>query len=319
MLFSDLVATLRADLDAIRDDLGEFVSTVKTDASAALGLALDEGNGLKTAQTKYLQWEEELWDNPDLLCENPLPEEEWATFLQEHPVQEEEVELLLSGNVSEVVPELYREIVPSRTTHTEFFQRLIYHRDRLNTATRTRMKDISQVQEEEETRWEDDSIEEEPVIKNSEDNILSASLVAPKASPPPTDGSIAIKNESAELTRYKQEVEKLLSRVKELETALEESEQKRIFLERQLSDSFFPHKKPVPNLEEKQTNLENPPQTESAESENEEEQSAPVASSKNDAPNISQSWEALPSNNSSNEETSIVDLKQVEDEEDDWE
>jgi len=307
MLFSNFVATIRADLDAIRDDLGEFVSTVKTDTTVMLGLGEDgeqQANATgSSTNAKHLQWEEELWENPELLCEDPTGDgDEWTKFVESSPVREEEVEMLLSGGVSEIVPELYRELVPSRTTHADFFKRLIYHRNRLNQVVRTRMQEL--VMDEEETRWEDDSVGDdatptEPVASTAQINIAKERAAS--------DAETA--QLRSEVEQYKQEMGKLAARIAQLEKALEVSEAKRTDLEIKLAErAELPHKKPTIEVA-KEMQMEKAPE-------------ALVSSSAHDvsATPPSTSWEALPTSpgSSSNEEP-VVLSKHEEDEEDDWE
>jgi len=322
MLFSNLVATLRADLDAIRDDLGEFVTTVKTDATAALGLDEGANGGTGGSVRKYLQWEEELWDNPELLCEDPPEDDpEWTTFLAANLVKDEENEALLSGGSSDIVPELYRELVPSKATHSEFFQRLVFHRNRINQATRLRMQGI--VEEEEETRWEDDDEIDEIVravpaisqpqapVAGEEEKVVSD---LDEADSKHVDRAIV-----EEFDKYKKDTEKqirdLVNRVTELESALSVSESKRKELEAKLATAMtyeLPHKKP-PTLANDPTKL--------VVSVPELEQSKPIQVSVSTGSLPSNSWEQIsspPSKPSSNEEPMVVDLKE-EEEEDDWE
>jgi hypothetical protein len=303
MLFSNLVATIRADLDAIRDDLGEFVETVKTDASAVLGLAQEEGENKNggTQGGKYLPWEEELWNHPELLCENPLEEDEWEKVVQQS-MKDEEIEALLSS--SETVHELYKELVPSKATHSDFFQRLFYHRTRLNEAARLRMKEL--VEDEEETRWEDDSLDEIPAQKETP--------VTPEQ-----QNNVAVEQVNAklvaELEDCKQEMKKMLAKITELEVALKQSEIKRAELEAERNiEVELPHKKaplPVDVLIKEAFSTPTKP--------DEGEEVTPTMPK---VPSSSASWEALASatvsNTSSNDEV-VVDLKHEEEDEDDWE
>jgi hypothetical protein len=312
MLFSNFVATIRADLDAIRDDLGEFVSTVKTDTTAMLGLDEEngggEGIGNASAGGKHLQWEEEMWDNPELLCEDP-ESDDWKRFEASSQVKDEEVEMLLSGGVSEIIPELYRELVPSRTTHADFFKRLIFHRNRLNQVVRTKMQEL--VMDEEETRWEDDSVGDE---------IASPS---PKTPAPQDEEKIVSKMDDngeeltkikSELAVYKTEMAKLQAYVMQLEKELKLSEEKRTELQQKLQEvtsDELPHKKAslfAPSVVVEKTPI--------IALMGDDVESVPVTPP-------STSWEALPtpSSSSSNEEPIVVLSKtaEEEEEEDDWE
>jgi polyhydroxyalkanoate synthesis regulator phasin len=325
MLFSNFVATIRADLDAIRDDLGEFVETVKTDTTAMLGLEQNQtggGSGNGGSSQKYLQWEEELWDNPELLCEDP-ESADWEEFCENSLVKEEEVEALLSGGASEIVPELYRELVPSRSTHADFFKRLIYHRNRLNQVVRTRMDELvaggigSGQDDEEETRWEDDSVSDEQPTTG----VITAAT-STKTQQVADEASLALKAENdslkQELQRCRREMEALAQRVAELESSLKQSVASRVELESKLSSAVLavhelPHKKAALPPAEKTT-------------EEAEEIAAPVQTA---TPPTTTSWEALPispqsSTGSSSEEPVVVlstkqEEEEEEEEEDDWE
>jgi predicted nucleic acid-binding Zn-ribbon protein len=312
MLFSNLVATLRADLDAIRDDLGEFVTTVKTDTSAMLGLAKD-GNGEPTFSKdsgagsnnvgKHLEWEEMLWENPDLLCENPSGAD-WDSFVLSNPVNDEEVEALLSNGASEIVSELYRELVPSRVTHADFFQRLFFHKNRMNQAARARMQGL--VMDEEETRWEDDDLEDiassaQPVTDNTpQPQDTEEEKISREA--PNNDAELA--SYKSELTRCRRDIEQLRSQVEQLTNALRLSEEQKTELKHKLDElSALPHKK----VAESTKVVEPVPQ----ESRPESSVTPPSAS-----------WEKLPSQiTSSNEEPVVVMHKssEEEEEEDEWE
>jgi len=317
MLFSNLVATLRADLDAIKDDLGEFVTTVKTDTTAMLGLDPNSLGGLganPTSDPKFLEWEEVLWDNPELLSENPV-EPEWETFAKSSPVREEEVEVLLSGAASDIVPELYRELVPSKTTHADFFLRLFYHKNRLNQAARAKLQNL--VKEEEETRWDDDDID-----------AVSPIHVKPLEKPESEEEKTPQNDEElvrcrTELVNTQAQMRAMMKEIAELKSALELSEAKRVDLENKLrSMEELPHKKvPIENeplksitrdtsyvaVEEPATPLAVPKTTPASEN-----KSVP-----------SGSWEALPASpaSSSNEEPVVLTKQDSneEEEEDDWE
>jgi hypothetical protein len=310
MLFSNLVATIRADLDAIRDDLGEFVETVKTDASAVLGLEGGENNdknGVNQAG-KYLPWEDEVWNNPELLCENPLNETEWEAHLNSSPVKDEEVEALLSA--SETVHELYKELVPSKATHAEFFQRLFYHRNRLNEAARLKMKEL--VEDEEETRWEDD----DDSIDAQKETPTTVPVETPVAA---TTKEEDIKNKFAdeeysrmkeenvtlanELDDCKERMNNMMARISTLEAALMKSEARCAELEAlKLSNEIeLSHKKAAP------ATIDEKPEV--------SPKLVPIGLTTGSEVT---SWEALPTNNSSNDEV-VVDLKHDDDDEDDWE
>jgi len=309
MLFSNLVATLRADLDAIKDDLDEFVTTVKTDTTAMLGLdpnTVVYGHAGGTGESKYLEWEEVLWDNPELLCENPT-EPEWETFMNSSPLKEEEVELLLSGAASDIVPELYRELVPSRATHADFFRRLFYHKHRLNQAARVRMQNL--VKEEEETRWEDDdSIDDStpvPQTKPQEEEKVSRD-----------DKGEELKACQAELSATQKQMREMMVKITELQSLLEMSEAKRKDLENKVHlMEELPHKKPALISETKSVAATSTPVVSTPENEISKPNSVPIMSAT--------SWEALPSSptSSSNEEPVVVTKigSNDEEEEDDWE
>jgi len=314
MLFSNFVATIRADLDAIRDDLGEFVTTVKTDTTAMLGLSQDEanlesGNVGNAANGKHLHWEEELWEHPELLCEDP-DNEDWKAFVESSPVKEEEVEMLLSGGVSEVIPELYRELVPSKTTHADFFLRLIYHRNRLNQVVRTRMQELV-MDEEEETRWEDDSIGEETPTRAPQQTTPQPPVEV--ETKPIVDNSEELIQLRNELEQYKQEMTRLQARVVHLEQSLQVSEAQKADLEKKLAEhSELPHKKTAPLEVEKEPVI---PTTETVTPESTPSPKlAPVTPP-------STSWETLPSSGTSSSEEPVVVLSKTEEEEeeDDWE
>lgn len=305
MLFAkNLVATIRADLDAIKDDLGEFVTTVKTDTTSMLGLADNPGGNDKTnstsATSKFLDWEEELWDNPDLLCEDPSADD-WETFKSSNPVKEEEAETLLSGNSSDLIPELYRELVPARTTHSDFFLRLVYHRNRMTQAVKSKMQELV-MDDEEETRWDDEDADEpvRPVV------ITPAAPASVTVSHPAADTAAldSARAEAdalrAELSRVKEELAKSQATVHELVTQLEASKLAYSTLAAAAQD--LPHKKAAPEpVKEDQIYM-------------------PAPSATPGTTTTTTSWEALPTspNSSSNEEPVLV-TKSGEEEEDDWE
>jgi len=214
--------------------------------------------------------------------------------------------------MSDVIPELYRELVPSRTTHADFFKRLFYHRHRLNQVVRTKMQEL--VMDEEETRWEDDSVGDE----------------AGPSVPPPAETPVAATNNNdeqlrAEVEHYKQEMAKLQARVAQLEKALTVSEAQRAKLETMLDErenAELPHKK-APVAPTGKAAVAAP--VEEAEAVAEDEASEPELEKKTEVkmPSTppSTSWEALPISpkSSSTDEPVVVLSKQEEDEEDDWE
>lgn len=178
-MFTNLVATLKADLDAFKGDLGEFVTTVKTDTTAILGLqggvatGANVGasvNALGSAASQLVQWDEELYDNPELLCADPEDEDDYN---KTGAVSDEEIEGLLSGSISDLVPELYKELVPARATHADFFRRLVFHRERFAQAMKNRV--ALDRPDEEETGWEDD---EDVVIPAASPPVQQQTLTA---------------------------------------------------------------------------------------------------------------------------------------------
>lgn len=180
-MFSNLVATLRADLDAIRDDFGgfvetvkedasEFVETVRTDATQVMGMVQKSAPGglFSRPGRDLLSWEEELWDDPELLCEDP-EEAGWLdTFALLKP---EEVDMFLSAPEDGIIPELYRELVPAKASHDEFFQRLAFHRNRLTLRARQLQQQQNEQaagggeEDEEAGGWGDDDEVVSPVKK----------------------------------------------------------------------------------------------------------------------------------------------------------
>lgn len=303
-MLSNFVASIRADLDAIKDDLDEFVTTVRTDASAALGLGEDSPEGATSqggGEGKYEPWEEELWNHPDLLCQDPQEDAQWAEFSDKYEAKDEEIEALLSGAVSDIVPELYKELVPDQTTHNEFFKRLVYHKSRLEAIARSHMKMVSKVEDEEETRWDEDSLDEgihgqepKPVAKTTMDE--SGELVA---------SNEALK---AELVQCHTEMNRLQEKVHELEQALARSEDERLTAQKQLEEALarneLPHKKLPPS--DLAVNDKTLPVSASPE----------ILSSSPTPASTTPSWEAVPSGGSSNEEPAVV---LGDEEEDDWE
>ena len=315
-MFSNFVATIRADLDAIKDDLGEFVTTVKTDTSSILGLVPGAGGltqaGDATASgsaSRMIQWDEEIYDNPDLMCEDPETED-WEAFVASNPVKEDDVEMMLAGAYSDLIPELYRELVPSRATHADFFKRLIYHRNRLAQAAKSKVQELTM--EEEETRWEDDE-EEDPVVaatRPSAASIMPPPAAAAASGAPQVDLEALEKarNEAKklkeELERVKQELAESQNRANELEKLLAESESARKSLESRLAESELPHNKP-------------PVLAEPAKQATALRTDTPASMA---TPSVATaSWEALPTSpgSSSNEEPVLLS-KAEEDEEDDW-
>lgn len=250
MLFSNLVATFRADLDAIKGDLDEFVHTVKHDTTKALGLnSLRGGAGEEDEYQFQSSWEEEMWDHPEWLVDD-LPGGEEV----DSPKEEEESLL-----TSRVVQELYRELVPAKTTHAEFVRKLVFHKRRLQLASRLRMADTAR--DVEETAWEDDEDEERmPGVGGQ--------------TPPVVVDAAAYEDKIEEMKKL---MEALQDKIAMLETALRESETKREELESRLQASdelIHPHSKKVPVAFTPSKST------------------MPVAS--DDTPSLA-SWEALPS------------------------
>jgi hypothetical protein len=334
MLFSNLVATLRADLETIRDDLGEFVTTVKTDTTAMLGLNEKNGgnlsgtnNGLKS---KYLHWEEELWDNPELLCEDPQ-EENWQASAQ---VNDEETEMLLSGASSDIIPELYRELVPARTTHADFFKRLFYHRNKMNQAVRAKMQELVRGDaEEEETGWEDDDIDETPIAPKGNDtpqpqqDAIPENVSVDRVSVEEHQRLLKVKDDEIaeykkELDGYKQIVAQLQAKVEDLAQKVKLGDDERVKLQHKIIEltavQELPHKKtPVVDGLDKSSSTATLPTEAPSPSPTTIAQPLPAAT-----PASITSWEALPTSpgSSSNEEPVVVmNTKQEDEEEDDWE
>jgi len=321
MIFSNLVATIRADLDAIKDDLGEFVTTVKTDTTAMLGLRPDGSDpnapGGASNASKMLLWEEELWDNPDLLCEDPTAED-WKAFVESNPVKEQEVEVYLSGAESDVIPELYKELVPAKTTHADFFLRLVYHRNRMVQAYKARMQGlVANNNDEEETGWEDDDPEPVPAPKPAPPASKEESNQASAAATAALD-QLKVENESlrSELSAANEELQKSISRIQDLEKLLAESEAARtVLLEEKEAFAELPHKKsPAANatFEDKTVSTEEISSVRGV-----------TPSSTLTPQTVGTSWEALPTSpgSSSNEEPVVVlnNKQEEEEEEDDWE
>jgi hypothetical protein len=153
-MFTSFVNTLKEDLEAIRGDLDEFVTTVREDASAVLGVRL------KGSTSSSSRFHDTL--SGDLLCK-PLPTD--ASAPEDLAARKEEVEKLLGGLEGPQVPDLYRELVPSRVTHQEFFERLFYYRGKFLAAERLKMQQgtLSRhaVEQEELEGWDDDEDEDE--------------------------------------------------------------------------------------------------------------------------------------------------------------
>ncbi|KAH9259055.1 hypothetical protein BASA81_002675 [Batrachochytrium salamandrivorans] len=225
-MFSNLVATLRADLDAIRDDFGgfvetvkedasEFVETVRTDATQVMGMVQNSAPGglfsLPRSGGDVLSWEEELWDDPELLCEDPEEEGWLGTFALLKP---EEVDMFLSAPEDGIIPELYRELVPAKASHDEFFQRLAFHRNRLTLRARQLQQQQNEQsaaggeEDEEAGGWDDDEV------------------VSPAKKPA---AAVVGENEGV--------IVKLQQRILELEAELKASEEKRRELELVVAES----------------------------------------------------------------------------------
>jgi len=257
--FSAFVSTLKEDLQAIQGDLNEFVTTVREDASAVLGV------DLSAPPPNTGRFEDLLRERPELLCERTLlfslakcaflekqrvdvprvsaserrlggqrPRAQEGFVTRAHlaltPLakpQKDEIEKLLGGLDGPLIPELYREFVPSRVTHQEFFERLFYFRAQHLSAARLKMQGSlnRQADAEELHGWDDDDEEEE---EQQDDDDEGRKKTMAKRHQSDEDDPIAG-------SRVDQEVARLQKRVAELERALEASERKREDLERQLA------------------------------------------------------------------------------------
>jgi hypothetical protein len=210
-MFTSFVNTLKEDLEAIRGDLDEFVTTVREDASAVLGVRL------KGSTSSSSRFHDTL--SGDLLCK-PLPTD--ASAPEDLAARKEEVEKLLGGLEGPQVPDLYRELVPSRVTHQEFFERLFYYRGKFLAAERLKMQQgtLSRhaVEQEELEGWDDDEDEDEQE-DGEEDESEDKQQPVPRTR--------RANKESEELAGLKR-------RVQELEQALELCERQKEDLQRAL-------------------------------------------------------------------------------------
>ena len=114
----------------------------------------------------------------------------------------------MGGLDGPLIPELYREFVPSRVTHQEFFDRLFYYRTKFVSAERLKMQGtLRQPSANEELDgWDDDE---------DEDDVAQPEI----GSPGPA--------EENPIPKPAVEIELLKKRVADLERALELSERQR--------------------------------------------------------------------------------------------
>ena len=138
--------------------------------------------------------------------------------------RKDEIEKLLGGIDGPLIPELYREFVPSRVTHQEFFERLFYYRTQFVSAARLKMQGtLRQTADQEELEgWDDD-----------DDDDLDEDRAAAQSS----NSRRTARGDDDEnpVSQRDEEVELLKKRVAELERALELCERQRDDLVQQLS------------------------------------------------------------------------------------
>lgn len=298
------------------------------------------------------QWDEEIYDNPDLMCEDPTDAADWEAFVASDPVKESDVEAFLSGAQSDLIPELYRELVPARATHADFFKRLVYHRNRLTQAMKNKVQELV-MDDEEETGWGDDDEDIPPPVPVAAEAIQAApeSSAALEEARKETEALKAeLKRVTAELTSSQEQVRNLERKLagseearKELVAAAQDSEElPRKKAPEPLSANTFPTK-PQEIIEHEVEEDVNPSVIEQDEAEEEEEEQqmedareideefkdpvetesheveraeTPASATSNLPPSsvATASWEALPTSaNSSSSEEAVMLGKNDED------
>jgi hypothetical protein len=165
-MFSSLVNTLGLDLEAIKEDLQEFGTTVKEETTRVLrnkGMGEDDGNNTnetrrkttkKQTTTTRRRWDQEIDFN--VLLVDPQ-EQGWDEVGV--AFKKEEIDALLQDAHSSV-PDVYRKLVPSKVSHADIFKRLAYYKRRTTTNMSDSMMSHDaimaghQEQQDEEMDWE---------------------------------------------------------------------------------------------------------------------------------------------------------------------